>query len=310
MAFTKSTSSVTAVLVLVVLSSSFLHVSAWNCNGHAITAQIAVELLEPPVLAYYTTIAQYQMMHYQTLTSIAEISCWPDDIKDFTSQYSPWHYLDQCFNPGDEVPCPTAAEMPHPDITDSLAAAIKRLNSTGITMQERAFWFSFLIHLVGDIHQPLHTTCLFDARWPNGDNGGNAFLLVYNGKGTNVHSFHDSAAGLLAGAYQRPLAKYPLGVSSLIDQSRDLITNQTFDADHDPTNLSIDQWLREGYDAVANHSYSFGNGTLIPFNLAIDATSMYTVQLRSLLQNKLALGGRRLALLLTEIYNSVQKQMN
>jgi hypothetical protein len=293
-----------ASFLLLFTAPSF--VFGWNCNGHAITAQIAFELLSPDALAYYTRIGQYQMAHYEKLTTLAEISCWPDDIKDFTSQYNAWHYMDQCWDPtGNNSVCPTPEEMPFPDIRDALAKCVSQLNSTGLTMQERSFWFSFLVHLVGDIHQPLHTTCLFDSQWPHGDNGGNLFLIQYNGKRSNIHSFHDSCAGLLESPYPRPFAKFPEALSSLRNQSIDLINNQTFPAGVDPRNLSVAQWLREGYSTVANNSYGYGNGTMIPYNLSVTSSSEYTVQLRAVLQSKLALGGKRLALLLTQIFEAV-----
>jgi hypothetical protein len=281
-------------------------VNAWNCNGHAITAQIAFELLSEECLAYYTRIAQYQMIHFEDLSTLAEISCWADDIKDFTSQYNQWHYMDQCWNPvidNVSVPCPTPQEMPYPDIRDALRASIAGLQSNSpTTLHEQSFWFAFLIHLVGDVHQPLHTSCLFDSRWPNGDNGGNLYLLRYNGKKSNVHSFHDSCAGALQQSYQRPLAKFPLDVSTLRNVSVELINNQTFAEGVNPNNLNVEQWLSEGFDAVANHSYSYGNGTMLPYNASVTWGDEYAVQLRVVLQNKLALGGRRLALLLTQIY--------
>lgn len=48
-----------------------------------------------------------------------------------------------------------------------------------------------LIHMVGDMHQPMHAATLFDERFPQGDKGGNSFT-VYNGKTkTNLHSVWD-----------------------------------------------------------------------------------------------------------------------
>lgn len=53
-----------------------------------------------------------------------------------------------------------------------------------------------VIHLVGDIHQPLHTSTLFDSDFPKGDVGGNAFEIFYEKKKSlkNLHSFWDDFA--------------------------------------------------------------------------------------------------------------------
>ena len=63
---------------------------------------------------------------------------------------------------------------------------------------ERAQALKFLVHFVGDAHQPLHAGY---AR----DRGGNTFQLQVDGRGTNLHALWDS--GLLAGIGERPLLK-------------------------------------------------------------------------------------------------------
>jgi hypothetical protein len=60
---------------------------------------------------------------------------------------------------------------------------------------ERALFARYLVHLVGDIHQPLHSVALFNKTFPKGDAGGNLLkLLLANGTSSNFHSFWDSGA--------------------------------------------------------------------------------------------------------------------
>jgi hypothetical protein len=55
----------------------------------------------------------------------------------------------------------------------------------------------YLIHLAGDIHQPLHSVALFNKTYPKGDLGGNSErVIILNGSTINFHSYWDSGAFL------------------------------------------------------------------------------------------------------------------
>lgn len=63
---------------------------------------------------------------------------------------------------------------------------------------ERALFARYLVHMVGDIHQPLHSVALFNRTYPKGDAGGNFLkITMLNGTIANFHSFWDSGAFLL-----------------------------------------------------------------------------------------------------------------
>lgn len=63
------------------------------------------------------------------------------------------------------------------------------------TTAERALFARYLVHVVGDIHQPLHSVSLFNETYPSGDRGGNSLKIVLlNGTVNNLHSFWDSGA--------------------------------------------------------------------------------------------------------------------
>lgn len=74
------------------------------------------------------------------------------------------------------------------------ALKINLLKSTA----EKALFARYLVHLVGDIHQPLHSAALFNSTFKNGDAGGNLLKIkLKNGTLLNFHSFWDSGAQLL-----------------------------------------------------------------------------------------------------------------
>lgn len=61
-------------------------------------------------------------------------------------------------------------------------------------MDKRAIALCWLIHLVGDIHQPLHTVSLFSEQFPKGDRGGNLFWIKPKGA-VKLHSYWDGMMG-------------------------------------------------------------------------------------------------------------------
>lgn len=68
------------------------------------------------------------------------------------------------------------------------------LNKGGLSF-ERAWMARYLLHLVGDIHQPLHSTNFFNATFKTGDLGGNLIKVkMINETTINLHAFFDSIA--------------------------------------------------------------------------------------------------------------------
>ncbi|CUG90640.1 single-strand-specific nuclease, putative [Bodo saltans] len=352
------------IVVFIVLIGLFgAKVDAWGCAGHMITAEIAQQLLPTNVRRYFTDISAYQQMYYPRITSMTEASCWPDDMKSYTSQYSAWHYFDVCFlrANGTNMTCPVWTPAESGEMPTAVANARAQLAmGSNLTHAESAFWLTFLVHLVGDFHQPLHIATLFNPMFPKGDQGGNRFYIYVNNSRTNLHAFHDDLAWLLPrdGFPQRPLAEYPDDVSMIEGLSESLILLQKFAYPSQPnvTNTSVwieegfetgvnisytlpngqdlqfnqhfnlsdtyvtlqkfaypsqpnvtntSVWIEEGFETGVNISYTLPNGQDLQFNQHFNLSDTYVTRLRSMLQNKLALGGRRLARILMEIYDEV-----
>ena len=241
------------------------------------------------------------MAHFPKVTSRTEMACWPDDIKSWTNEYSKWHHIDQCFNPAHEVACPAAA--PTPNIRIAMAEARRKIVDPANTPEEKSFWLAFIMHLVGDAHQPLHTTSLYSARFPDSDLGGNLFYVRIKNDTERVrlHAWHDTVGNLIAFSWPaRPLAANPTDADAVTAMASRLL-KETFADPSMPTNLNVDVWLQEGFEAATVHSYLDGK-------LVFDAplTPTYVDTMQKLLIKKVALGGRRLAALLTDIYNEMK----
>lgn len=76
---------------------------------------------------------------------------------------------------------------------------VLKANRDGVTF-ERAFMARYLLHLVGDSHQPLHSVNMFNSKHKTGDLGGNLVHIITtpstNSTNINLHAYMDSMAGL------------------------------------------------------------------------------------------------------------------
>src|SRR6266436_8860325 len=83
------------------------------------------------------------------------------------------------------------------DIYRKLTTAVKRKKASIVRKEndpeQKAIALAWLFHLVGDIHQPLHTAQLFTVEYPKGDRGGNeiCFRVTQAGQPMDLHRFWD-----------------------------------------------------------------------------------------------------------------------
>lgn len=78
------------------------------------------------------------------------------------------------------------------------------INDLSRNVFEKSMMLRYLIHVVGDMHQPLHAAELFDdVNFPRGDMGGNLFLIDYSKNISNLHKFMDSGADSIPDDIQR-----------------------------------------------------------------------------------------------------------
>ena len=184
-----------AVILLCGCVSSF----GWGPEGHSLVARIAWDELTPAVQAKVTEILGPGV-------TIQSVSSWPDQIRRDRAATAPWHYID--------IPI----DKPHLDMArdcdkgDCVIVKIedfeKQLRDPAVQGVERREALMFLIHFVGDMHQPLHSS-------DNKDKGGNDVHVLFNGRATNLHSVWDSGLLGLMGkeddlfpAYAREAAKH------------------------------------------------------------------------------------------------------
>ena len=177
-------------LVLFSLQTTAL---AWGDTGHMTVAQVAFDNLSPAEKARVNELAaliQFEDKEYEFVTS----ACWMDDIRD-SPMFEPlkdWHFITQRYIINNAVP----DEPPPPVNAASIITWLKnRIKSNDEPDLKKAYYLAELTHLVGDIHQPLHTVTRYTVDEKGGDRGGNFFLLAETAPRKNLHSYWDAAGG-------------------------------------------------------------------------------------------------------------------
>jgi hypothetical protein len=151
---------------------------AWGLLGHRIIGEIAD--------SYLTVNARAGIKKILGDESIAMASNWADFIKSDTNfkYLNTWHYID--FKKGlsyeqmkDSLQIDTAA-----DAYTKLNFLIKELKKKNLALDKQRMYLRLLIHIAGDIHQPLHVS-------PEGTSGGNDIKLTWFNTPSNLHRVWD-----------------------------------------------------------------------------------------------------------------------
>jgi hypothetical protein len=201
----KSTAAGAALCLIVLLSTPITPALAWGGEGHRIIADIAEQYLEPA-----TTHQVHELLALENVTTLAAVSTWADDIRRQRPETAAWHYVNIPINPPAGTPAVYDAARDCPT-GDCVVAAIARFESVlrdkEAPPRQRLEALKWLVHLVGDINQPLHAS-------DNGDRGGNDVHVEFNGRQTNLHAVWDS--GILAAARISDERSYALSLARSI----------------------------------------------------------------------------------------------
>lgn len=220
---------------------------------------------------------------------------WPDEIRGTHDpalqhfDHPNWHFVNYPLNP------PSFSTGPSPSPTDDvifgISESMKTLANTTAQPVERAASLSWLIHLVGDIHQPLHCVALITAGFPppKGDEGGNKFLVFRNqaakdtDETTKLHSFWDQQLG----------ATSPPNPVKALNDARDIASANPRSSLNELTQgATVEAWSFESRNRAVNDAYKFQGVALkrrrvLPFGYAANAKRVAV--------RRIALAGYRLA---------------
>jgi hypothetical protein len=204
---------------------------AWWDEGHMQIADVAYKHLDGPVkdkvdalLKLNTDYAKWTAGAPDEATAklyaFVHAATWPDDIKTKNGytrdkvdsatagqnigysdhiQHEYWHYKDTYFSP-DGMPLPAADPV---DLVTQLTKMIAALPaSSGASDDARSYDLVWIVHLVGDAHQPLHAASRVTRPLATGDNGGNAEMVIpATGETIALHAYWDRMFGGYSSPY-------------------------------------------------------------------------------------------------------------
>jgi hypothetical protein len=163
------------LILLMFVLLPFVETHGWGATGHRTTGLIAEKYLNKKSSKIVQALLNGQ--------SLAMASTWMDEIRsDSAYDYmSDWHWVTipngQTYNQSDK--------NPNGDIIQTLEQVIAALKSKKLSRQEEVIKLKILIHLVADIHQPLHVGS-------RNDKGGNNIKVSWFRNDSNLHRVWDS----------------------------------------------------------------------------------------------------------------------
>jgi hypothetical protein len=310
----KSLRLVTSTLLLVTLSAP---AHGWGNVGHMAVAHVAYKRLTPqvreradalvrlnprfrlwqPLIPRGTSADDRRMMLFMIAAT------WADQIKgdgrhrsdgthggnvppdDGTAarnigyrdraMHKYWHFKDEPFSPDG-----TPTQPPPSPNAETQIDAFRQVLASDEPDALKSYDLVWLLHLVGDIHQPLHATARFISADADGDDGGNGVKVCNPSCGSSLHSFWDGLPGSAfeVGPSIGPAITYGEGLADAPAAAAD--------------NLNTADWIRESFEAAQRDVYKspirVGLG---PFPI----TQPYRDSADKVARARVALAGARLA---------------
>lgn len=161
-----------------ILIVAFICIS-WGGTGHKTVAKIAENHLSENAKAAVKALLGEQ--------SMADVASWADQLRNDPnySNTGSWHYINAPLGLSYEDFSKTVKDQGATNVYGALLKCEDDIKSKMTTFQQKADALKFIIHFVGDMHQPMHVSRAEDK-------GGNVIQLAFDGKSTNLHSLWDS----------------------------------------------------------------------------------------------------------------------
>lgn len=250
--------------VLSVLCLAFVYSAAfsWGATGHRTTGYVADIYLKKKTRSELARILGGQ--------SLAMASTWMDEIRSDSTfeNMTDWHWV----TIEDGKTYETTEKNPKGDIIITIERLIRELKQGSVARQKETEYVKMLIHLIGDIHMPLHVG-------RGDDHGGNSIKVNWFRTETNLHRVWDE---------------------HMIDETRLSYTELATSLDKPGTaqinawkNSTVRDWAMESYNHRAQ-VYNF-KGTRLGYE--------YGYYNMPLVRQRLLQSGIRIASVLNEIYD-------
>lgn len=249
------------ILSLITLS---LPTFAWGPKGHDVVAYVAECHLSKRAAAQLDELlGGYSPVYWAN---------WLDNASN-TPQYrytKTWHYMN--IDEGKDIE--TMEREPKGDLLTALEGIIAGLKSHKLSRENESLYVKMLIHLIGDLHCPMHAGHKTDL-------GGNRIKVRYFGKESKLHSVWDSS--IVESAHRWSYSEWQQQCDRLSNEEAERVCQG-----------SITDWFRETVEICRDVYASSPEGS----NLSYDYVAKYS----PVVEQQLVRGGHRLAAILNEIY--------
>lgn len=298
---------------------------AWNHTGHMAVAKLAYRRLARQARADAAALLRAHP-HYQRYLAAdrpSEVSepewaflraaTWPDWVRGSRQHHdhdlhryhhASWHYINKPYLPTREAGefDAKSLEPETPNAVTALKDSTEILAGRG-SAEEQAIRLCWVIHLVGDLHQPLHCATLISRRYPppHGDDGGNRLAIRPHKHPERLHTYWDRLLGT---------STHAKAIDRLVERIEAAARDAEL-AEQVRIHTTFDSWADEGLEAAIEVAYLNGRLPLIDYQEvergAIPASEVpvlpagYAADARALARRQAALAGRRLAALLSEV---------
>lgn len=261
---------------------------AWNAAGHEIVAQIAYDRLLPSARKKIDQLTKAMSHNYYADDRFLRIATWPDRVKSKTRKYNAWHYID----------LPVMRDGLKPVKISPINAVWAVQNAKKILMSKqarfsvRAKYLSFLVHIIGDIHQPMHCITEYSQQFPppEGDQGGN-LVVIHSPLAKNLHGLWDMGLGLL----------HSRKTGSFFNYYRVVRTAHSWSNQYPPgffgarySQLSPQEWAKTSHHLALEYAYDLPS-SLVP-------SSSYIQQGKRVVKEQVVIAGYQLAEILNQIF--------
>lgn len=279
------------VLLLIASIACFAcprHVHAWFDTGHMVVAEIAYRNLDPEARRRVGALLSAVNLDQRT-NEFRTASCWADDHK--TREDGVWHYINWFIKPDGS---PGKGQPLKENVVWAISKFRSQLGDRNERDAVRGQALVWLLHLVGDCHQPMHSVARESATAPNGDRGGNDFPIVspsfISPPVRNLHFLWDSGGGLF------PQVVRPLNdvgqrtIAGLADRAVKAYPKNRATWALRPYQPEV--WAKESFELAKTQAYRLEEGKL-PSDSYISACQETSLK-------RVAMAGYRLAHLINE----------
>ena len=298
----------TGIICVFIASLVFLvttPVLAWNSLGHKIIAQIAYEHLTPKARREVDHLTRLlDKKHKSGALRFDLLSVLADRIRsDGVHAFDRWHYMNLDVSLSQHVLAEQLLMYHHHhpskkkkkqeyNTRQNIIWAIQQsdsvLRNPLTTDDEKAVFLAFLVHFVGDIHQPLHVSSYKTKSMPRGDEGGTLYPIRAP-HANNLHAFWDSDLGFLTHNKGYPLKRFLRFVSKI--EAKHTVHSLATEAN----NLEEADWARESVLLAKKYAYHI-HKNVVP-------SEDYIHTGRRIALRQIALAGYRLANLLNDEFD-------